>query len=174
MEEQRRRESILYGRAELQAMEACVLFKKKNRVDAFAALREAYETALSNDIIMPFIWLGRDMSVLVTAALKEQSFDIPRPWLEMVRRKSTTFAKHHRKFISDYGIANNIGGEIVLSSLESVILREMYNEIPRSEIATKLNLSISKVKLIINSIYEKLNARSIADVKRIAAERKLV
>jgi len=42
------------------------------------------------------------------------------------------------------------------------------------EIAAGLNLSINTVKLFVNSIYEKLNANSIVDVIRIAAERKLV
>ncbi|MCL2147626.1 MAG: hypothetical protein FWH52_07445 [Synergistaceae bacterium] len=102
MEEQKRRESILYSRVILLAMEACVLFKTKNNTGAFAALREAYETALPNAILMPFIWLGNDMRTLAEAAKREQDGAIPKPWLEAVIRKSTSYAKNHRKFVLDY------------------------------------------------------------------------
>ena len=174
MEEQKRRESILYGRVELQAMEACVLFKTKNNADAFAALREAYETALPNSLLMPFIWLGDDMRNLAFAALYEKDFAIPKPWLETIIRKSTSYAEYHKKFISDYKKAKGLDEETVLTSSESEVLRAMHNGISRSEIATNLNLPISTVKVIINSIYEKLDARNVADVKRIVAERKLI
>ncbi|MCL2010805.1 MAG: helix-turn-helix transcriptional regulator, partial [Synergistaceae bacterium] len=174
MEDHKRRESILYNRVELNAMEACVLFKTKDKQGAFSALREAYETALPNDILMPFIWLGKDMRTLASAAVREPDFGVPKPWLEVVERKSATYAKRHAQFISDYKRAHGVDGEVALSERESEVLRDMYNGLSRPEIAASLNLSINTVKLFINNIYEKLNARNIADVIRIAAERKLV
>jgi DNA-binding CsgD family transcriptional regulator len=174
MEEQKRRESTLYGRVELLAMEACVHCKMKDRTAASSALREAYETALPNSILMPFIWLGKDMRTLASSAQREPGCGVPGPWLEMVERKSASFAKRYAQFLSDYKRANGIDGEVVLSSRESEVLRDMYHGLSRAEIAASLNLSINTVKLFINSIYEKLNAHNIADVIRIAAERKLV
>jgi len=61
-----------------------------------------------------------------------------------------------------------------LTTREKEILGAMYRGLSRSEIAEDLNRSINSVNSIINNIYKKLNAKSIADVVRIAAERKLV
>jgi ATP/maltotriose-dependent transcriptional regulator MalT len=174
MEEQRRRESTLFGRVELLAMEACVYFKMKDRAAAFTTLLEAYETALPNAILMPFICLGKDMRTLSSAALRNPDCGISRPWLETIGRKSATYAKRHAKFLSDYKKANGVYGEVTLSSRETEVLRDMYHGLSRAEIAAGMNLSINTVKLFVNSIYEKLNANNIADVIRIAAERKLV
>ncbi|MCL1875088.1 MAG: LuxR C-terminal-related transcriptional regulator [Synergistaceae bacterium] len=174
MEELKRRESILYGRVEMLSMEACVYLKMKDKTKALAALQEAYANAFPNVILMPFIELGKDMRTLTATALREPDYNIPKPWLEEVGRKSTSYAKHQGTLIFDYKKANNEDGEAVLSSRESDVLRDMYHGLSRSEIATNQNLSINTVKLYINSIYEKLNACNIADVIRIAAERKLV
>ena len=174
IEDQRRLESVLYGRIELGAMEASTLFKTNDRVGAFSALRETYEIAQPNAILMPFICLGKDMRTLVAAAQQEQDCGIAKPWLEMVEHKSVTFGKRHMKFISDYRIANNLDGEVNLTSRELEVLRYMYHGLSRSEIAANMNLSISTVKHFINSIYDKLKARNLADALRIAIERKLV
>jgi len=90
MEEQKRRESSLYGRIELRAMEACVHFKIKDKAAAFSVLGEAYEIASPNSILMPFIWLGKDMRTLTAAALRDAICKVPKPWLEMIGRRSTT------------------------------------------------------------------------------------
>ncbi|MCL2010649.1 MAG: LuxR C-terminal-related transcriptional regulator [Synergistaceae bacterium] len=174
IEDYKRRESTLYGRVELGAMEACVLFKTKDREAAFSALSEAYETALPNAILMPFICMGKDMRTLAAAALRKPGFGVPRPWLEAVERKSATYAKRHAQLISGYKKAHGVSGEVILSGRESEVLRDMYCGLSRSEIAANLNLSVNTVKLFINSIYDKLNARNVADVIRIAVERKLV
>jgi len=174
MEEQKRRESILYGRVEMLLMESCIHLKTKNRTAAFAALAEAYENASPNDILMPFLELGKDMRTLVASALREPGFAIPRSWLETVGRKSATYAKYQGVLISDYEKAHSVDGEVALSSRENEVLRDMYHGLSRSEIAANRNLSINTVKLYINNIYDKLNACNMADVIRIAAERKLV
>jgi ATP/maltotriose-dependent transcriptional regulator MalT len=174
MEEQKRRESILYGRVEMLCFEACVHLKTKNKAAAFNALNEAYQNASPNDILMPFIEMGKDMRTLAAAALHESDCGIPKLWLETVGRKSTSYAKHQGLVISDYKKANGVSGEMYLSSREIDVLRDLYHGLSRSEIAVNQNLSINTVKLYVNSIYDKLNAYSIADVIRIAAEKKLV
>jgi len=174
MEEQKSRVTILYGRVELQAMEACVLFKTKNRAAAFSVLREAYETALPNAILMPFIRLGKDMRTCASAALRDPDCVIPKPWLEMIVRESAFYAKRHAQFLFGYKRTHGVNKESTLSSREREVLRDMYHGLSRSEIAVNLNLSSNTIKLYINNIYGKLNARNLADVIRIAAERKLV
>jgi LuxR family maltose regulon positive regulatory protein len=174
IEEQRNWMSTLYGRVELLVMEACVLFKTKKIDKAFAVLHEAYITASPNDIVMPFICFGKDMRSLASAARRKQGVDIPVQWLEMVEHKSATYAKRHSRFILDYRTTHGLDNEETLSAREIEVLDMLFNGFSRSEITASMNLSASTVKLIINNIYDKLGARSIADVIRIAAERRLV
>ena len=174
IKEQKKRDLILYGRVELQAMEACAFFKTKDRTGALSALREAYETALPNNIMMPFIRLGKDMRTLASAALRETGCAIPNPWLETIVHKATSYGKRHAQFLLSYKRVHGAGGDEDLSSREKEVLRDIYHGLSRSEIATNLDLSSNTVKLYINNIYGKLKARNLADVIRIAAERKLV
>ena len=170
--EMKQRESILFGRVEMLAIEACVHYQMKEKKRAFMALREAYKQASPNDIVMPFIELGKDMRTLIDAALRASACDIPRPWLEGVKRKASSYAKRQAFLISSYNEANS-AGEIPLSSRENEILCALYNGMSRSEIARNLNISMNRVNTVINNIYYKLGANSIVDAVRIAAERKL-
>ena len=174
MKEQKKRDSILYGRVELQALEACALYKTKDRTGAFSSLREAYETALPNAILMPFIQFGKDMRSLASAAMNEPDCAISRHWLEMIVRKSASYARRRTQFLLGYSRAHGAGRDEALSTRERDVLRDMYQGLSRSEIAANLNLSSNTVKLYVNNIYGKFKARNLADVIRIAIERKLV
>ena len=175
IEECKQREFIiLYCRAELTAMEACLLFKKKNRSGAFSTLRKGYEIASPNSLIMPFMSLGNDMRTLIGSAIRDPDIGIPKKWLEMIARKSASYAKHQSQFRSSHDKSSGGDGDISLSARELEVLRHLYNGLSRSEIAAHLNLSINSVKLIINNIYLKLDARNLADVIRITAERNLL
>ncbi|MDR0314014.1 MAG: hypothetical protein LBI14_10500, partial [Treponema sp.] len=101
IQQMKQRESYLFGRVEMLAMEACVHYKLKDKNKAFAVLLEAYNTASPNGLLMPFIELGKDMRTLTIAALKEES-KIPRPWLEGINRKSALYAKHQGYVITEY------------------------------------------------------------------------
>ena len=173
IDEMKRRESILYGRVELLAMEACVYYQMKDKTAAFAALREAYDAAIPNNILMPFIELGKDMRSLASAALRD-AINIPSAWLETVRRRSATYAKNHSLLLYDYKKAGSRGGSIVLSARESEILLKLYHGLSRSEIADKTKLSVNTVNSAVSNIFNKLGAHSIVDVIRIAKERRLV
>jgi LuxR family maltose regulon positive regulatory protein len=174
IEEMKRREAILYGRVEMLAMEACIRYLTKDKSSAFASLREAYETASPNNILMPFTELGKDMRTLSSAALRDPNIGIPTPWLETVKRNSSLYAKHQSSFISEYNKNYKIDNKTTLSPRENEILRDLYRGFSRLEIADKQNLSINTVNLNINKIYKKLNAHSIADAIRISADQKLV
>jgi len=176
--EMKQRESFLYGRIEMFAIEACVHYQMKNKSAAWAALKEAYEVAVPNDIIMPFIELGKDMRTLATIALNEISnssgpdIDIPRSWLESIKKKTTSYAKSQSMFITEYNLFNGSGN--LLTAREQDILRDLYHGLSQMEIASKRNLSVNTIKMYTKILYNKLNVHKIADLIRIAAERGLV
>jgi LuxR family maltose regulon positive regulatory protein len=109
------RESFLYERIEMLAMEACIYYKMKDKEKAFAALRAAYTDALSNSIVMPFIEMGKDMCTLTSAALKEPDGKIPKLWLKDISRKSASYAKHRTHIITEYKKAHGLANDIVFS-----------------------------------------------------------
>jgi LuxR family maltose regulon positive regulatory protein len=176
IKEMKQRESFLFGRAEMLAMEACIHYKMKNKNLAFEALQEAYNTASPNDIIMPFIELGKDMRTLTTAALKESPspLKIPKAWLENINRKSASFAKQQVHLITEYRKVNRVADGVTLSVRENEIFTDLSHGLSRSEIANNRGLSINTVKMVINNVYMKLGAENLADAIRIAAEQKIV
>jgi len=172
--EMKTRESYLYGRTEMLAMEACVHHKMKNREKAFAALREAYENASPNEIIMPFIEMGKDMRTLTLALLKEPENVIPKAWLEDVNRKSATYAKRRSHVIAEYAQLNRMSDGVNITPREADILGDLSHGLSRSEIASSRGLSINTIKMVINSLYFKLGAQNLADLIRIATNRKMI
>ncbi len=174
IEELRWRESILYGRVEMYALEACVFLMIKENSLALTALKRAYDEAVPNGIIMPFVELGKDMRTLVAAALREPECGIPAEWLAVIKRKAASFAKLQSLMISEYEKAHGHSNTITLSPRESKILKDLYSGLSRAEIASKQSLSVNTVNSAINSIFNKLGARSTVDAVRIAAEESLV
>jgi len=173
IQDMRRRESYLFGRIEMFVIEACVYYKMKEREKARASLEEAYEAASPNNIIMPFIELGKDMRTLTAFFLKEPC-KIPASWLEDINRKSSLYAKRLAHVATEYKKDNRITDNVVLTPREKDILTDLSHGLSRSEIASGRDLSINTVKMLINSIYMKLGAENLADAIRIAAERKIV
>jgi len=174
MEDKKRRESILFERIEMLAMEACVRYKMNDKAAALKILLEAYKNAAPNGIVMPFIELGKDMRTLISFAESCPGCDIPKDWLKNIKYKASAYARNQLLIMSDYAKRNELGGSIALSLRENEILQKMYEGFPNAEIAARLNLSINTVKMHISSIYNKLGARNKADVFRIAAERNLL
>jgi LuxR family maltose regulon positive regulatory protein len=168
------RESFLFGRVEMLAIEACVHYKMKDRQKAFAALLEAYKTAEPNNLVMPFIELGKDMRTLTGAALKESGSSIPSPWLENLNRKSASYAKQQSHVTAEYRRINGIIGTAPLSTRETEILTDLSHGLSRTEIAASRDLSVNTVKMVINNIYNKLGTENLATLIRIAVERKLI
>jgi LuxR family maltose regulon positive regulatory protein len=172
--EMKERESYLFGRVEMLAMEACIHYKLKERKLAFTVLQEAYKTASPNNIVIPFIELGKDMRTLTAAALKESNSRIPVNWLENINRKAASYSKRQSHVIAEFKKNNSITEKITISPRESEILTDLSHGLSRSEIAVNRNLSINTVKMVINNIYMKLGAENLADAIRIATERKIL
>ena len=173
-QEMKKKESYLYGRITMLAIEACVHYKKKDKGKAFVTLLEAYKTASPNDIIMPFIELGKDMRTLTAAVLKESGKSIPKSWLENINRKAASYAKQQAHIITKYRQVNRLDTDVFITPRESEILRDLSHGFSRAEIASNLGLSINTVKMVINNIYSKLGAENLANLIRIATERKLI
>ncbi|MCL2442533.1 MAG: LuxR C-terminal-related transcriptional regulator [Treponema sp.] len=174
IQEMKQRESYLFGRLEMLAIEACIHYKMRNKEKACVILEEAYITALPNNLLMPFIELGKDMRSLSAYALKNTNEKIPKAWLEDINRKSTIYAKRLVHIIAEYKQAKGITDNVTISPREREILTDLSHGLSRAEIAASRNLSINTIKMLINSIYMKLGAENLADAIRIAAEQKFL
>jgi LuxR family maltose regulon positive regulatory protein len=174
MQEVRQREEILYGRVEMLAMEACVHYRMNEKEKAYAVLSEAYETASPNGLLMPFIEMSKDMRTLTAFALKYPENSIPRPWLENVNRRASSYAKRQAHVMAEYKRVNNMADSIVISPREMEILSDLSHGLSRSEIAASRGLSINNVKMVINNVYDKLGVENLADLIRVALEKKLI
>jgi LuxR family maltose regulon positive regulatory protein len=170
----KQRESFLFGRLEMLAIEACVHYKMKDKQKAYDVLLEAYKDAEPNGIVMPFIELGKDMRTLTSSAIKEFNGEIPKEWLECINRKAASYAKRQAHVIVEFKHANNMSDNIILSPRESDILKDLSYGHSRAEIAVSRSLSINTVKMVINSIYSKVGAENLADLIRISVEKRLV
>jgi LuxR family maltose regulon positive regulatory protein len=165
---------VLFGKLEIKLLTAASQYQLKNRDAAMVALREAYDLALSNDLTMPFVELGKDMRALARAATRDANCGIPAQWLERVDRKAAAYAKRLLLVISEYKKANNMSDDVRLSTREMEILHDLYEGLSRSEIAANRDLPIATVKIVLNTIYAKLGAGSLADVIKIAIKRNLI
>ena len=165
---------VLYERVEILAMEACVRYDMKDKNAAFLVLKEAYDMASPNDIVMPFIEFGKDMRKLLVAAINDNNCGIPLEWLKSIKQKVFLFIKNQASVIYKYKRASEFDNKIILSPRETEILRYMCEGSSRTEIADKLAISVNTIKVHINSIYEKLNAHNRADIFRIAIEQGLI
>jgi LuxR family maltose regulon positive regulatory protein len=173
IDEMKQRESVVLGRVEMLALEACIHYRTKSKKPAFKALLAAYETAAPNNIIMPFIELGKDMRTLVGAMNKEADCGIPTEWLEDIRSKSASYAKNQSHLIFIKKSAGEIGGND-LSPREYEILCGLYHGKSRSEIADDHKISLNRVNAAVSNIFLKFGVSKISDVIRIAAEKKMV
>jgi LuxR family maltose regulon positive regulatory protein len=174
IEEMKTRESFLFGRVEMLAMEACIHYKMKNKEKAFAAFEEAYKNAAPNELLMPFIEMGKDMRTLTSAMQKESKKVIPASWLEDLNHKAATYAKRRSHIIAEYMKTSGITDNVVMSPREAEILADLSHGLSRAEIAKARNLSTNTVKMVINNIRYKLGAENLADIIRIAVEKKLI
>jgi len=168
------RESYLFGRIEMLAIEACIHYKMKDKKKAAAVFEEAYNCASPNNIIMPFIELGKDMRTLSAFALKNTEKKIPDEWLEDIKRKSASYAKRLAHIVTEYKQSNRILNNVVITPRESEILTDLSHGLSRAEIAASRNLSINTVKMLVNNVYMKLGAENLAEAIRIASERKFI
>jgi LuxR family maltose regulon positive regulatory protein len=165
---------VLFGKVEMKVLEAVCHYRLRDRKQALNALNEAYLLSCTDDITTPFIEMGKEMRTLTGSALKDKGCDIPAAWLRLINRKASTYAKRLAYITAEYKKANNLDTGNALSTREKAVLHDLYHGLSRSEIAANQALSVNTVKMLINSIYRKLEVDSVAEVIRIAAEKNLL
>jgi LuxR family maltose regulon positive regulatory protein len=160
----------------MKALDAVCRYQLRNKEAAFASLAEACRLSLPNAIVMPFTELGKNMRSLADAALKEEAPNIPREWLEKIRRQASAYAKKLLAVAESARQAEAQAGQGTpqLSPREREILANLSQGMTREEIASISSLSAHTVKNLIRGIYHKLGAVNKADAVRIAASRGLV
>jgi LuxR family maltose regulon positive regulatory protein len=173
IDEMKQRESVLFGRVEMLAMEACVQYQMKDKAAAYASLGEAYEAALPNGLLTPFIELGKDMRTLTAAAIRN-GCTLPDEWLKNINRLAATFAKRQSHTIARYNDTNGIVSCSALTDREAAVLLDLANGFSRSEIAACQNISINTVKAVIEMLHAKLGTVNAFDLIRVAIENKYI
>jgi LuxR family maltose regulon positive regulatory protein len=167
---------FLMGRLELKVLEAVCLYHENKGEAALDALEGAYELAGPNALHMPFVELGSNMRPLILAALKDHSRGIPGPWLEMILKSASAYAK--KVFVAGQTCRGPDPAEaapvVFLSSRERKVLIGLSQGLTREEIARDRALSLNAVKTAISSLCGKLGAVNRADAIRIATARGLL
>jgi LuxR family maltose regulon positive regulatory protein len=158
---------FLFGKTGLALYKAVCHYHLKDKTAAQRWFEEAYRLAVSNSLDMPFIELGNEMRTLASFALKTGS-EIPTGWLEMIRSKSTTYAKRIAYVHARFGEDEKIGAAVDLTNREIEILEDLAQGLSRIEIATARDISINTVKTMLPHIFRKLGANNTIDAIRIA------
>jgi len=165
----------LLGTLDNKVLKAVALYQTKETKKAIATLQEVYDLAAPDSLYMPLVEIGNKMRPLTRAAMKDETCTIPKEWLEMISTKSSTYAKRVSKIMTEYRIANSENDkqpELTLRELE--LLTDLSHGLSREEIASDLNISIDKVKHMLQSVFDKLGAANTIDAVRIAISKKLV
>lgn len=168
------RQAILFGKIVFKVLEALALYQLKRRRQAISVFTEVYHLAAPNQIVAPFIQYAKDMRTLTAAALRDDTCEIPKAWLEDINRKASAFAKKQSRMILDYKAAHDLLDRVSLTKREKDILLDLSHGLSRSEIAASQNISVNTVKMAINIIYEKLQVNNLAEAIRIASDHKMV
>jgi LuxR family maltose regulon positive regulatory protein len=165
--------AFLLGKLEMKVLEAVCLHHEKRPEAAREALEAAYEMASPDGLDMPFIELGNDMRLLVLEVLKDKNCRLPRPWLEMILKNASAYAKKIFVTIQKYGEWDQEKStpDTVLSFRERKVLIGLSRGLTREEIARDAALSLNTVKKTISALYGKLDAVNRADAIRIATIR---
>ncbi|MDR2673003.1 MAG: LuxR C-terminal-related transcriptional regulator [Coriobacteriales bacterium] len=145
-----------------------------NHKEALEWLKQSYQIAKPNKLVMLFIEFGNNMRSLASLALKTPNFGVPTEWLETIRCRSTTYAKHVAYVRSCYLQAHGSKTNVHLTSKELDILVDLSHGLSRTEISLAHGISINTVKSVLQVIYDKLGAEGALDAVRIAVAKQLI
>jgi LuxR family maltose regulon positive regulatory protein len=187
--------SFLLGFLEMTVLEAVILHQLGDWEGALGALKKAYAVALPHGMVMPFVELGGYMHGLAGAILKDhpdnpgngpadaasdaaknatafavanaEVSEIPRKWLQTIRRDASAYAKKRSLVAAQYE-----NRETPLppdfSQYELSIVNGLSQGRTSEEIAAALRTPVKMVKSAIRQLYIKLGAANRADAVRNA------
>jgi len=165
----------LFGELALSLLTAVARFGAGDAAGAMTELEKAYELSFEGKFEMFFVELGRELSPLIAAALKQADCRIPKVWLKMIGYKASAYRKKLHIIISSIKKEQKIEEpEIKLSNREQELLQDLYIGLSREEICATRFLTMNTVRTIMQSLYIKLGADSNVDAVRIAIEKKLL
>jgi ATP/maltotriose-dependent transcriptional regulator MalT len=161
----------LLGLIENSVMRSIACYYSGDHDAAFKSLYESYLMSYENDIIMLHIEFGKWMRTLVRAAKAAENCPIPKEWLDLIYRKSSTYAKRLSVMGDAYEEAESGDKkrQVNLSKRERDVLTGLCQGLTREEIALTYNLSINTVKSMMPILYDKLGAANKMDAVRIAS-----
>ncbi|MDR0468670.1 MAG: hypothetical protein LBH09_01700, partial [Peptococcaceae bacterium] len=132
LEKMRRSQALLLGRLAFRIIEALSLYQVKQREKAFDAFAEAYQLAEPNRFVVPFTLHGKDMRTLTAATIKNGRNQIPKPWLEMINRKSSAYAKRRSIMTAVYLNENKNDEQHSLTNREVDVLKDLSQGLSRT------------------------------------------
>jgi LuxR family maltose regulon positive regulatory protein len=174
--------SFLLGFLETAVLEAAIRHQLGDQAGAFAALRKAYDAAVTDALDMPFIELGEYMYSLANAALKSPKGEkdpqnpaagIPRLWLQNIRSAASAYAKERLLVAAQYRDAGDASSP-ELSEPELEVLNGLSRGRTSEEIAEDMKISLNMFGSFLRSVFNKLGAVNRADAIRIATAKGLL
>ena len=146
-----------------------------NCTTALKQFSEACSLAIPDNIIMPFVEMGRFMRSLTELALKHNDHDISVDWLETLQRRSSTYAKRMTEMQKQLDkTSSNLMSSDLLTKRERNILQLLGSGLTREEIAEELHIAVSTVKSNLQMIYSKLGALNGPHAIKIALTNKIL
>ncbi|MDR2479940.1 MAG: LuxR C-terminal-related transcriptional regulator [Treponema sp.] len=182
--------SFLLGMIEMNCLEAVSRYQLGDEAAAFELLEKTYRAAVPNLLNMPFIELGNDMRLLVSAILNagdaapcqvkknqasgsapDNSFNTPsgHAWLEEIRSLASAYGKNLFAVSEQFRSGETSRMAVYLTRQERQVLNSLSRGQTREAIAQQSGQPLSAIKSIISRLYGKLGAVNRADAIRIAS-----
>jgi len=164
---------FLIGELIISLLSAVAKVRTGDHDGGLSDFKKAYALSFDGVFEMPFIELGKELSLLSAAALGRDS-GIPDEWLRRITRKAGIYAKKAAVVRDSYKKDKKIKDTIQLTGRELEVLSDLYHGLTREEIAENMHISLPTVKKTLESIYVKLDASNAADAIRIAMKNNLI
>lgn len=151
--EEFKKEKRLYPMIQAYILSAIAKLELYDEDEAIESLSEAVHIAERDQIIMPFIEYGQEITSLLEIMAKESSF------VERILEYYKGISKGEPK-----GKATKQVVQDILTDREKEVMRLFVRGYKQSEVAKELQITVDTVKRHIKNVYSKLNIHSKADL----------
>lgn len=156
---------------EAYTTQAVAYFNLGDTENAFKSFHKAYDMTYHNNIITPFINHAGAILPLLEALPIEGEFDTY--WIKKLYYHASVFQKRIANIYQN-SFTQQSNSSAVLTKREKEVLKDLSTGLTREEISATRYITVSTVKTIITSIYNKLGAVNRADAIRIALKQNLL